>query len=870
MSMQTRSSIAKTSSSGMSVKRSETLTAQLLGSNAKQPLQGSPSSPPQVGQIPLQRKLAIGAVDDPLEHEADAVANRVMRMPDPAAISTAAHAGKQLQRKCSCGSSASGECDSCKKEKEGMLQRSASSAPPAEFAPPIVHDVLGTSGQPLDGATRAFFEPRFGRDLGSVRVHADSRASESARAVNARAYTVGSQIVFEGSASNLRTKDGQNLLAHELAHVAQQGLLSAPSNVSTAAVDDSYAGRVQGAKHFVAAGHPVSLSPESGMLRRTVSNKVIEDFQKGAKVCLVHIHGEEHTAFAAAKELRSRRCVNLMHLDTVFRHKGLTDRFINFEFSEGGFVFEGSADPNRIFTATGRAGPEAFKDPTPKPGQVGADKVDSKRVRAAAEAELANFANNELIPSLNKCRAGASALPVLAMHNNDGLSPEDRQIKKFASKDRSPNPAAGGKANPHDFYLVTQASDFDALKDTHNVILQENPIRSKNNDGSLSVFLADQRFINIEKEGRDNEKVKEKTKGSGFQVHDPIFVQDYALAAEALDLLGVPDMPCAASPDFKRRTQSFLNRRLGQSGRVPAKLATDKPVLPPTDFSKLPLKGCLTFKDQPALDRRADEWRTLLNRIPLIEMIHWVLGGPDFTPAVVMKEFGAQRGCLVDAMTLSLSAQGASLPKGKIFESEQRSFKQQEDIWERKFAFKGVPFDRISDFARNKCTPLLGTDVQWNPGNKDHKTCWNKLGPEEKQKEILMASSAPGVSRHHSGVDFDFGKTPTDLDPKEWTGTGHFADAYSWLARNASAFGFIQPFDTKGGYGTGYMTERWHWSYYPVAQATMEFVMDHEPEVEAKLQELWGDGKGGIKPEFTFIAKNWRNYLFNVEQEGIF
>jgi hypothetical protein len=600
------------------------------------------------------------------------------------------------------------------------------------------------------------------------------------------------------------------------------------------------------------------------VVRRKVSNKVIQDFQKGAKVCVVHIHGEEHTALAAAQELRSRRCVNLMHLDTV-------NRFINFEFSEGGFVFEGRADPNRIFSATGRAGPEVFPEkPTPKPGQAGADKVDRRRVRAAAEAELANFANNELIPSLKKCREGDSALPVLAMHNNKGLSPRDPKIIKVASKDRSPNPAAGDKANPHDFYLVTQASDFDALRGTHNVILQENPIRSKNEDGSLSVFLADQRFINIEKEGRDKGKVTEKTKGSGFKVHDPIFVQDYALAAEALDLLGVPDMPCGESPDFKRRTRSYFNRRLGQSGRVPTKLATDKAFLPPTDFSKLPLKGCLTFKDQPALDRKADEWRTLLNRIPLLEMIHWVLGGPDFTPAGVKKEFGMQRKCLIKAMTSSIAARGASLPKGKIIASEERTFARQEKKWEQKFAFTGGPFDRISDFARNKCTPLLGADVQWNPANKDHKTCWNRLGAEEKQKEILMASSAPGISRHHTGVDFDFGQADTDLEPKEWTGGGRFGDAYSWLARNASAFGFIQPFDTKGGYGTGYMTERWHWSYYPVAQAAVEFVMDHEDDVEAKLQELWGDGKGSIKPQFTFIAKNWRNYLFNVEQEGIF
>ena len=221
-------------------------------------------------------------------------------------------------------------------------------------------------------------------------------------------------------------------------------------------------------------------------------------------------------------------------------------------------------------------------------------------------------------------------------------------------------------------------------------------------------------------------------------------------------------------------------------------------------------------------------------------------------------------------MTKALKAMGKTLPTGTIVKSETRSFDEQKKIWTRKFNFTGAPFDRISDFARTKCSPVLGIDDQWDPAKKDHQTCWKSLTAEEKQKEILMASSAPGVSRHHLGVDFDIGQTDTDLEAKECSGSGRFSDAYSWLARNASAFGFIQPFDTKGAYGTGYITERWHWSYFPVAEAALEFVMDHEAEVDAKLHELWGDGKGGIKPEFSFIANNWQKYLFNVEQEGIF
>ena len=703
--------------------------------------------------------------------------------------------------------------------------------PPAGFAPPIVHDVLRSPGQPLDAATRAFFEPRLGRDLRDVRTHTGPLASQSALAVNALAYTAGSDIVFQQGTFSTSSHEGRRLLAHELAHVSQQS-------------------------------HLPSAAP-SAVLRRKVSNQVLLDAQATAQACVVQIHNEEHTAIAVAQELRERRCVNLLHLDTK-------DRFLDFDFSLGGEQFTGRADPNRIFTSHGRSGSEAIVQLTSsRSGPLDVKKLPAN-VRAAAEAELANFANSQLIPAVSQCRGGSGDLPVLAVHNNEGLDPT--KFKPSASKDRSPNPVPGDPRNPDDFFFTTQPSDFDALKGSHNVVLQENPIQSKNDDGSLSVFLADQRYINIEKEGRKHDATVKSTGDPRFASHDRVYVRDYSLASEALDLLGVPDGPCEASPDFDSRTRSVLNRRLGQSGRLPTKLVTDKPELPREDFSKLALRGCLVFQDQPALDKRADDWRKLLDRVPLVNMIHWVLGGPDFTPDDALAEFKAQQKCLIDAMTRSLKSQGLSLPSGKLIESGHRTFKDQESIWERKFAFTGPPFDRISDFARTKCASLLkASDVQWNPASKDHKTCWSSLSDDEKQKEILSASSAPGVSRHHTGVDFDFGKTASDLDPQAWTGKGRFADAASWLAHNGSAFGFLQPFDTQGGYGVGYMSERWHWSYYPVAVAAMEFVMDHEAEVEAKLRELWGDGKGGIKPEFSFIPKNCRHSTsFDVEREGVF
>jgi hypothetical protein len=91
-----------------------------------------------------------------------------------------------------------------------------------------VHNVLGGSGHPLDAASRAFFEPRFGRDFSRVRIHTGLQAAESTRAIHARAYTRGSDIVFDQGEYQPSSQAGRHLLAHELTHVLHQS--AAPSS----------------------------------------------------------------------------------------------------------------------------------------------------------------------------------------------------------------------------------------------------------------------------------------------------------------------------------------------------------------------------------------------------------------------------------------------------------------------------------------------------------------------------------------------------------------------------------------------------------------------------------------------------------------
>ena len=86
----------------------------------------------------------------------------------------------------------------------------------------LVRHAVRTGGQPLDAATRTLMEQRFGHDFADVRVHSGEHAAESSAALDARAYTIGPDIVFGSGQYQPSTREGQRLVAHELAHVVQQ------------------------------------------------------------------------------------------------------------------------------------------------------------------------------------------------------------------------------------------------------------------------------------------------------------------------------------------------------------------------------------------------------------------------------------------------------------------------------------------------------------------------------------------------------------------------------------------------------------------------------------------------------------------------
>jgi hypothetical protein len=179
-------------------------------------------------KLPIQTKLAVSQAGDVYEQEADRVAEQVMRMAEPATTEGAAvdaqAQGSRIQRMCT-------ECEEKlhrqpieEEEEEETLQGKEESGRIPEVTPDVQAQVnaMWGDGQPLPEPTRGFFEPRFGHNFRNVRIHTDASAAELARAVRAKAFTFGQDIVFGAGEYTPETMVGQRLLAHELAHVTQQ------------------------------------------------------------------------------------------------------------------------------------------------------------------------------------------------------------------------------------------------------------------------------------------------------------------------------------------------------------------------------------------------------------------------------------------------------------------------------------------------------------------------------------------------------------------------------------------------------------------------------------------------------------------------
>ena len=170
----------------------------------------------------IQAKLVVGQPGDKYEQEADRVAEQVLRISDTEMRQQSEKEG-ETQTQSLAGRITSFLQRQVEEEEElpqtGMVAAIGGESPGSLEAGITT---LRSGGHSLPGHVRAFFEPRFGYDFGRVRIHTDSLAAETASSVNARAFTLGRDIVFGAGEYTPETTVGKRLLAHELTHVVQQ------------------------------------------------------------------------------------------------------------------------------------------------------------------------------------------------------------------------------------------------------------------------------------------------------------------------------------------------------------------------------------------------------------------------------------------------------------------------------------------------------------------------------------------------------------------------------------------------------------------------------------------------------------------------
>ena len=182
----------------------------------------------------IQAKLKVGQPGDIYEQEADRVADEVMRMPEPREQRQAEEEEEEeIQAKPIAEQITPLVQRQVEEEEEEILQTKENPGQASEITPTLESRInsLKGGGQPLPKSARVFFEPRFGRDFSQVRVHTDTQAGETARALNAQAFAFGQNIVFWARKYTPDTPSGKKLLAHELTHVVQQAGIRKTSSI---------------------------------------------------------------------------------------------------------------------------------------------------------------------------------------------------------------------------------------------------------------------------------------------------------------------------------------------------------------------------------------------------------------------------------------------------------------------------------------------------------------------------------------------------------------------------------------------------------------------------------------------------------------
>jgi len=733
----------------------------------------------------IQTKLKINEPGDIYEQEADRVADQVMRMPEPRlsslvgdsslANSTYPHIGT-IQRACASCSEAYKTTEQgliqtkqitpliqrqeSLGEEEGeeeLIQAKITGGITPEVTPAINSGIqsLQGGGQPLFGSERAFFEPRFGADFSDVRVHSDARAANVASLVNARAFTLGRNVVFGAREYFPDVLAGRKLLAHELAHVVQQG---GKQNTIQTKYKLNELKKKKTPK--------VDSNPDTFFYKGSLANT------KDKKALIIAgIHGREVSSCKLGKHVQSKLHSKDIKPDL---HTVIVPCLV----------------PNRKMGRGAGTGSQKVKDLNREFGGT----TPSKNPLANKITQIVKEFNPDQTVSIHAISDSRLA----------GIYLDPKYSGKF--------PATGTSSQKKKVF-TGKANNEESMRLTEDMITATR--RSQGAVTTTKGNIAGYKQVVVNKKIRSVFFPRNKYPSKGTSPFNLLYPQQGQIKTKPRASLGVwmaglgKTVITMELPGYKTPKSKWLHfvpalkrfMQLPGTRTYAPKVYTEKEKLnyligtldlkkAGLDFGKKGQKidlGKGTHKLGRALNLRESSFRCLEAMMKDAKA-----AGHDIIPFSGTRLFNKQ----------------------KVIWENKFKFKSLSDDWGRldpkvlktKYpaecaGLKNTEIEWHSNIKKDKVRTAL------------HKKCWNKLTPEEKAREILKTSSGPGFSRHHWGTEVDINSDK----PEKWKTDKKYIALYKWLNKNAHKYGYYEAFNAGRPSGKGYTPEKWHWSFAPIS-----------------------------------------------------
>ncbi|HEX7330243.1 MAG TPA: DUF4157 domain-containing protein [Pyrinomonadaceae bacterium] len=716
-----------------------------------------------LNSLSLQPKLAVSQPDDPYEREADHIADRVMRMAAPptedSKLSFSHHAAQAAQRK----------CNHCEEEEENKLRRKPDSDGDSSVAPATaVSDVLNQPGEPLDPSTRGFFEPRFGQSFDDVRVHTGARAGDAAQSVEARAFTLGTHVVFGRGQYSPHSEPSKRLLAHELTHVVQQR--TDPSTTLARAPLD-----VEGIVKDVEAGS-LQISP----FVRPMSIAFIKNRPAGFVSGDLTMAADYPTTFTVPTD-KTKKVKKLPKADATPPASNIP--VVGHFFPA---PFAGNAD--RALVVGGFHGDE-------HPGWEVADKL----VDEGKSGSLAMAFHTLVIPRVNAAAIADELAGVSMWRNRCNRQLVDLNRNFPTGNDPKDTDCANTKGAP--VQPEVQAVMDVVTKFNPSRILSTHAISKPKSAGVFADPNIDPQAIEIAK-GMSATLVHESDRPFnklGPGKFNPVYPKDKpgvvgagtSLGAWGPTAGGATNRPVitmeapkfeslGTGPGTEPRTLEGFMRPVRAFLVNPASLATqaDRDILSDIDaFTAADQLGFLTGK----LSSKNDIFRRIDQRVKMAIAKLNEMGPPKKIKPVSTLRFFSEGTNQSDIVFNKFFLVGGMEKKGK---------------WD---------------------TLPAEFHIDGDPKKKPDVTKWRATPTKDRFEIIVKYSALPGASRHHWSTEVDVNSVKVE----DWEPGGKFAELGEWLTNNSAKAGLIQSYNPSRPAG-GYSDEPWHLSYAPIAVGLLE------------------------------------------------